>query len=363
MLSIVYITFRQHCKIEWFIQSLIKQTDTELRKQIQIIVVDGILNESGSERRTFIKDIIGDNFEFIHVPPKPTVWQGKDRVTSENYFAAANTRNTGACYAKYSYIAFHDDLGCPSQTWVQGVLLAKELGQVHCGAYTKSNDMVVENGIVISKRDNGIDCRLSVYPKDISVAYGSHFFGSSFCMPLELYFKLNGINEMCDGNAGEDYEFGARIIRDGTPFYYNKLMFIYESEDIFGSDRERKCIRADPKKDQNDPHSDLSHYLLNYVNTCDIYKINPEFSLRDYNNKLNLGIPPDQVFLKPQDRIHFFTGKLISQGLSEVLNEPIFNWKNYLAKYPDLKKAGIKNEQQALTHYQSHGKAEGRTSI
>ena len=45
MLSIVYITFRQHCKIEWFIQSLVQQTDTELRKQIQIIVVDGILNE------------------------------------------------------------------------------------------------------------------------------------------------------------------------------------------------------------------------------------------------------------------------------------------------------------------------------
>jgi hypothetical protein len=183
------------------------------------------------------------------------------------------------------------------------------------GAYTKAYDMVVESGIVISKRDNGIDHRLSVYHQNVSPAYNSHFYGSSFCMPLELYFKLNGINEMCDGNAGEDYEFGMRILRDGTQFYYNKNMFIYESEDIFGSDRERKCIRSDPKKDPNNPKSDLSHYMLDYVNRCNIYSINPHFNLREYNQKILSGMDPDSVFLKPVDEIHFFTGKLISEGL------------------------------------------------
>jgi hypothetical protein len=319
MLSIVYITFRENCKFEWFIDSLVQQTDEALRKDIQIIVVDGILHDPNcneSDRRNVIKNVIGESFEFVHVPPKPTMWQGKYRITSENYFAAANTRNTGACYAKYDYIAFHDDLGCPSQTWLQGVLHAKMKKEVHCGAYTKAYDIIVENGVVVSKRDNGVDHRLSVYRQDISTAYNSHFYGSSFCMPLELYFKLNGINEMCDGNAGEDYEFGMRILRSGSPFYYNKLMFIYESEDIFGSDRERKCIRADPKKDPNNPKSDLSHYMLDYVTKCDIYGINPDFSLRDYNHKIvSLQMDPETVFLKPVDKIHFFTHKLISQGL------------------------------------------------
>ena len=313
MLSIVYITFRENCKFEWFIDSLVQQSTKELRDQIQIIVVDGMFYEDN--RKETIKNIIGDSFDFVHVSPKPTMWQGKYRVTSENYFAAANTRNTGACYAKYNYIAFHDDLGCPSQSWLNGVLSAKDRGEVHCGAYTKSYDIIVEKGIIISKRDNGIDCRLSVYPKDISPAYDSHFFGSSFCMPLELYFKLNGINEMCDGNAGEDYEFGMRILRNGTQFYYNKLMFIYESEDIFGSDRERKCIRSDPKRDPDNPRSDLSHYMLDYVKSCDIYKVNKDFSLREYNRRLLLGENPDNIFLMPVDCIHFFTGKLISQGL------------------------------------------------
>ena len=344
MLSIVYITFRENCKFEWFLQSLIQQTDEDLRSRIQIIIVDFLYPTRNFNLEGY--------FEFIHVPPKPTVWQGEHRVTSENYFAAANTRNTGACYAKYPFIAFHDDLGCPSQTWLQGVLDAEMNKQVHCGAYTKAYDIVVENGIVVSKRDNGIDHRLSVYPNNVSVAYDSHFFGSSFCMPLELYFKLNGINEMCDGNAGEDYEFGKRIIRSGNKFWYNKLMFIYESEDIFGSDRERKCIRADPKKDPDDPKSDLSHYMLNYVNTCNIYSINSDFSLREYNHKIvTLKMKPDDVFLKPKDHVHFFTGKLISEGL-------MCDWELYINKYPDLKH--LKTKQQALLHYSRFGKKEGR---
>ena len=319
MLSIVYITFREHCKFEWFIGSLLAQTDENLRKSIQIIVVDGILYSTDvteSDRRTFIKNCIANNFEFVHVPPKPTAWQGKHRVTSGDYFAAANTRNTGACYAKYDYIAFHDDLGCPNQTWLKAVLDAKLKNEVHCGAYTKSHDIVVESGIVVSKRDSGIDHRLSVYKEDISPAYDSHFYGSSFCMPLEFYFKLNGINEMCDGHGGEDYEFGSRITKSGATFYYNKLMFIYESDDIFGSDCGRTCSRADPRKNPDDPKSDLSHYMIEYTKTCDIYNINPEFSLKDYNDKIvKLGMDPEDVFLKPVDRIHFFTGKLISQGL------------------------------------------------
>ena len=318
MLSIVYITFRENCKFEWFIDSLVQQSIPEQREFIQIIVVDGLLDnpDTDFERKNVIKNMVNNQFDLVHVPPKPTAWQGKYRVTPENYFAAANTRNTGVCYAKYNYIAFHDDLGCPSQTWLKSVLQAKSKNEVHCGAYTKAYDIVVEHGIVVSKRDNGVDHRLSVYRQDISPAYSSHFFGSSFCMPIELYFTLNGINEMCDGNAGEDYEFGMRMIRAGISFFYNKGMFIYESEDIFGSDRERKCIRADPKKDPNDPKSDLSHYMLDYVGKCDIYNINPEFSLREYNHKIvTLGMEPETVFITPVDRIHFFTNKLISQGL------------------------------------------------
>ena len=55
MLSIIFITFRECCKFEWFIQSILHQTTENLRKHIQIIVVDGVLEnfKDQSERRKY----------------------------------------------------------------------------------------------------------------------------------------------------------------------------------------------------------------------------------------------------------------------------------------------------------------------
>jgi hypothetical protein len=55
--------------------------------------------------------------------------------------------------------------------------------------------------------------------------------------------------------------------------------------------------------------------MLDYVKDCPL-QVNPEFSLKEYNHKIvTLGMDPLDVFVKPVDRIHFFTHKLISQGL------------------------------------------------
>lgn len=325
MLSIVYITCREFCHFEWFIQSLIHQSDADLRSKIQIIIVDGLLGDcehiDGSDaciaRKNYFANAIAREFEFVHVPPKPTKWQGRWRVTNINYFAAANTRNTGACYAKYPYIAFHDDLGCPTLTWLNSVTCAKKFNKIQCGAYSKVFDLVVENGNVVSKRDHdgGVDCRLKIYNQVASLCESSHFFGSSFCLPLDVFFEINGMNEMCDGCGAEDYDLGIRLRRQGYDIYYHKNMFIWETETIEESDRNRVCLRSDPKLDPNDPHSDLSHYLLNYSNNGPTV-VNPEFSLRDYHDKIvNQKMNPDDVFLKPVDHIHFFTNRPVSQGL------------------------------------------------
>jgi len=315
MLSIIFITFREECKFDWFIKSLISQSNEEIRSVIQIIIVDGL--HGSDERSKYFSDLIGSHFDFIHVPPKPTHWQGKYRITNVDYFAAANTRNTGVCYAKHPYLAFHDDLGCPSQNWLQNVFFAMTHNKIQCGAYTKVFDMVVENGILLSKRHSigGVDSRLNHYKKIVSECEGSNFFGSSFCMPLIYYLDINGMNEMCDGCGAEDYDFGIRLKRNGYTLYYNKEMFIYESEDIFGSDKNRKCLRCDPKLNINDPKSDLSHFLLNYSSNGPI-KVNQDFDLKEYRNKIVYEkIDPESVFKIPTDSRHFFTKKLISEGL------------------------------------------------
>ena len=321
MISIIFITFRENCKFEWLIQSLIKQSGENIRSLIQIIIVDGFLqslnNIEQNIRKQYFSDLIDSKFDFVHVSPKPTHWQGKYKVTNYDYFAAANTRNTGVCFAKYPYIAFHDDLGSTSQTWLKNVFFAMSANKIQCGAYTKVFDMVVDNGILVSKRHSpgGIDSRLGHFTNTVSKCDGSNFFGSSFCMPLVYYLQINGMNEMCDGCGAEDYDFGMRLQRQGHSLFYNKEMFIYESEDIFGSDKNRKCIRSDPKKDENNPTSDLSHYLLNYTKNGPII-VNPSFSLKEYHYKIVVEKKnPEEVFKIPQDTIHFFTGKLISTGL------------------------------------------------
>lgn len=42
--------------------------------------------------------------------------------------------------------------------------------------------------------------------------------------------------------------------------------------------------------------------------------------------------------------------------------DPLFDWKYYLAKYEDLRNCGINTEQQAILHWNNHGKNESRIS-
>ena len=90
MLSFIYITCRKDPKIEWFIDSLynqIMEENFDLSK-IQIVIVDYELQYDES-RRELIKNIIDGRFEYVHVEPKPSLIQGKHKVTSVNYFAAS----------------------------------------------------------------------------------------------------------------------------------------------------------------------------------------------------------------------------------------------------------------------------------
>jgi len=327
MLSLIYITFRENCRFEYFIEPLLKSIDEcQINIPIQIIIVDGYLFECSDKiaRRQYFANMMG-GIDYLHVSPKPTRWQGEYKITKYNHFAAANTRNTGAAYCKYDYIAFIDDLGIISKSWLPAVLEAMHRGEINCGAYTKVDGMLYENatygGGIIT---NGRDHRLDIYNSDISRCPGGHLYGSSFCMPKSVYFSINGQNEMCDGVAGEDYDLGVRLERAGHKIYYNKRMFIHESDTPFGSDINRRCLRVDPLIDEITFNSllhkynitagpncrkDFSNFMLAYASTGPIV-VNPDFSLSDYNNLLTHGVSEQSVFKKPDpEETHFFTNK------------------------------------------------------
>jgi hypothetical protein len=333
MLSIIYITFRENCMFEWFIEPLRKSiADNGFTVPIQVIVVDGFLYECSDKihRREYFASKVGD-IELVHVSPKPTRWQGEFKITNDNYFAAANTRNTGACYAKYNYIAYVDDLGIIAPTWLPAVINAMEKNEIHCGAYTKVKDIVYNSSSCSytgGDENGGRDHRLNHYKDNISKCPGGHVYGSSFCLPKSVYFRLNGQNEMYDGcSGGEDYDFGIRLEKSEYTIYYNKQMFINESDWSFGSDKNRKCIRADPViseeqymnrlkeynlKDISPARRDLSHFMLCYCYSGPI-QVNPEFSLEAYNTRILQG--NTDIFLKPvTGQIHFFSKKPISDS-------------------------------------------------
>jgi len=295
--------------------------------------VDGFLFESDQPvRRAYFQDLIQGRIESLHISPKPTMWQGQYRTTKENYFAAANTRNTGACYAKYPYIAFVDDLGVLGPNWLEAVFEGSRLNYIYCGAYTKVKNMVVEDGKLISgDTTQGVDHRLAIYSQDVSVVQGNHMYGSSFCMPLCWLFDVNGQNEMCDGMGGEDYDFGIRLVRQGKVLRYNKRMFIHESDNAYtNSDLHRKCIRTDPVLSDieyakrvstygipnHNGRKDMSHFMLYYVKHGPII-VNPEFSIESYNHDICFNQKnPDDVFRKPLGtEVHFYTQKPVSEGI------------------------------------------------
>jgi hypothetical protein len=324
MFTIVYITCRDDCRIEWFLDS-IQQQNKEKQYIFQLVIVDSILDTPmEDERRVSIKGLIGNRFDYIHVSPKPTQWQGPHKITSRDYFCAANTRNTGACYAKYDYICFIDDLGIPVPTWLDQVYHGYQTQRIYCGAYTKATHMVVTDGKLVSfnTTPGDIDSRLAYYNTDIAKCYPSHMFGSSFCMPIEVFLTVNGINEDCDSCGGEDYEFGIRLDRHGHNLYYNKLMFIYESNDISEIDREDPKIRIDPEvsiplfssklKEKSIvlPHAitnrpDYSHFLI-YCAQHGLTKVNPTFSLSKYRQEILSGNTNPFILPSP-DAKHLFT--------------------------------------------------------
>src|SRR6185295_9580550 len=72
------------------------------------------------------------------VPPKPSIWQGRYRVTRENWWGAANARNTFLCLASHDYLAFLDDRCHPAPSWLEAVRRGWQTrGSVYAGAYAK----------------------------------------------------------------------------------------------------------------------------------------------------------------------------------------------------------------------------------
>jgi hypothetical protein len=233
MLNIAYITGRKDNRIEWFCDSLLRQGDAlNCWDDIKVIVIDRFYDQRDW------KDPFGNLYgRFIHMAPKPNVWQGKHRLTKQDYFAVANARNTALCLAGDGYIAYVDDLSVLMPEWLSRVRTAQAENNIYMGAYKKVHNLKVEDGIAVSwdELPTGIDSRWNTGNDTGPVpSSGSALFGCSMAVPVQAFLNINGWDEDCDccGLGGEDSMAGIMLAHQKWPIFYDRRMLTLESEEL-----------------------------------------------------------------------------------------------------------------------------------
>lgn len=225
-LTIAYITSRSFPRFDWFLDSLARTGFDG-----QIIIVDFYANNRHSPG---FEQAPSSPLIVYHGPPKPTVWQGPHRLTSQDCWAASNARNTAICLCKTEHIAFLDDRCVLMPTWLESVKNAIESNRVVAGTYEKRTGMTVENGVI---KHAGIiigeDARAQYTNKywngqQINKCPGSWLFGCCLALPLEWALEVNGYEELCDGLGMEDIVFGAMLENCQHPIFFDMNMKMVE---------------------------------------------------------------------------------------------------------------------------------------
>ncbi len=215
MLTIAYITSRREPKIEWFFDSLNKQVEGEPPR---IIVVDPHIGEKWS------------NIDLKLVPlyflPKPTIWQGKHRITKEDWWAKSNAMNTAIILCRTDFIAFVDDRCVLGGKWLECVKDSMEGNYAVVGSYEKRSNMKVENGVILDRGVSLGEDEREQHPFPIPTR---DWYGGSCALPLEWCLAVNGFSEdMCDGLGSEDSMFGVTLRNSGFEMKYDSRMRIIE---------------------------------------------------------------------------------------------------------------------------------------
>lgn len=268
-ITICYITSRQDPKFEWFARSLNREVEGLKEKiKIQVVVVDSWLRGRGkASQGRAMKFRTMSPFKFQHVYPKPTPWSGTFRLTKQDYFAPANARNTGICYAKGEYLVFVDDVSVLLPGWLKGVVEAWKEGYILAGAFQKVKKLEVDKHGTVKQLvpfPEGLDARERTFPQDRKTLINpGSLYGCTLGVPTDACFRVNGFDEDCDSMGAEDYAFGLMLERQGYQTYYDPSVRTFESEELhhIASDL---CVRI-IKKTPDPKDVDFSHVHLNMI--------------------------------------------------------------------------------------------------
>lgn len=221
-LTIGIITSRPEPKIEWIMESLGRQRG-DARVPV-IMVVD-----------SFAPRDLGVRVD-LHVQPKPSLWNGKHRVTSQDWWAASSYRNTILCHAQTEWVMFLDDRCMVDVGMTQALEDAMAGNYAVFGAYQKRHFMECEGGIitaegVITGHDHRIESWRRYILGNVPVAMPSPpswAYGCCLALPLEWALEIGGFEEACDGMSAEDTVFGAMLANNGREMRFDPGMKVIQ---------------------------------------------------------------------------------------------------------------------------------------
>lgn len=224
-LTIAYVTSRKEPMFNWFLDSLKRELNGNY-SDVKLVVVSKWLDEQ-------FKFAGGETWNVINVKPKPSVWQGDYRLTKDDWFAAANARNTALCLAPDGYIAYVDDLSVLVPGWLNSVRDAMNGGYIVCGAYKKVKNLEVDNGVIKNYEEYpaGNDSRWQYANGSPCPAEKGWLFGCSCAMPVEALLTVNGWPEIADGVGMEDCCLGTTLVNAGYKMMYDRRMLTLESQE------------------------------------------------------------------------------------------------------------------------------------
>lgn len=217
-LAIIFSTGRESPRVDWICEGIAQQAQPG--DEITLIVVDAF---AAAPSRTLESIGFGSTpaiVDAIHSAPKPTIWQGPHRVTSRDWFALSNARNTGLCLVPDTcdFVAFLDDRARLGPRWLDTArIAARERSAVIAGSYEK-------------KEGDGShhvdDHRRKLNPGGKRDCGGGWLYTCSVAMPLAWALEVNGYEEGCDGLSGEDYIFGLMLSNAGRRVDFVPDLFV-----------------------------------------------------------------------------------------------------------------------------------------
>ena len=259
--AIAYMTNRRNPHFDWFLQSLSRQC---VPADQPVIIVDFYADEPG--RKEAVLEL-NCGFNITHVTPKPSLWQGKHKITKGECFDAGNARNTALCLAREMYIAWVDDVSVLTQNWYSRALTATTRNAITLGSYRKVFNLEVNNGLITGLTDNprGHDSRRRDVRNLTKIVECDPrwLFGCSLVAPVETMLDLGGWPEsLCAGTGYEDVIMALVARNNRIKTYFDPMMMTIESEEAHGVDS--PFLRWDPcKGDPNaKPRDDKSHAMI-----------------------------------------------------------------------------------------------------